>query len=388
MRKYYPGITLFKLIGCLLVLFGHVRLPVLYAQLSQHIVGLQQAMAFTVPCFYMISGFLAYKGWTGTSHPGRYIRHYVGWVGGFYLLLCVVALATNTGTELGKWLWPIRNMVVPLLKVYLVLGPYPSLWFIPPLLFGILVCYGCHRAGHLSWAVWLGVVGFVLAQLLNGTLRQVLHVLHLDTIMYHTRYGYADLLAQTVSNFFGAGLPFVLAGVLVARHEERFYSLPGWRLAALALGSLAVEYAVLRWLAAGNYQFALVISMVPIGLWLFYGVLHIQSTSIQKHHALINRFSIVLYFLHILLLQLNTLLLGQSWKKLFYINWHHPVMTPGQSVLYLLLTLAEAALLTLLLHTYLNRRHRARLATAPAPPADKPIAAVPPALRPAPARAR
>ena len=386
MRKYYPGITLFKLIGCLLVLFGHVRLPTVYLQLSEHIAGLKQAMAFTVPCFYMISGFLAYKGWTGAANPRRYIGRYVGWIGGFYLLMCVVALVTGTGTPLGAWVWPVRNMVLPLAKLYLVIGPYASMWFIPPLVFGVLVCYYCQRAGRLAWAIWMAVAGFVLAQLLDGALRQVLHNWHLDAFMYHTRYGYAELLTLAVSNYFGIGFPFVLAGVLVARHEERFCSLPGRRLAAVALASLAIEYMLLRWLSAGgSYRFGLVMSMVPVELWLFYGVLHIQSVSIRKHHAFINRFSIILYFLHMPLLYLNAQWLGQS-TEFLYFNWSKQTMTVGQSVLHLLLAVAEAVLLTLALHAYLNRRYPP--ATAPAPLADTPAAVGRSAPRPAPARAR
>ena len=49
MRKYYSGITVFKLVGSVLVMFAHVRLPGYYLELTQHITGLGALMAFTVP---------------------------------------------------------------------------------------------------------------------------------------------------------------------------------------------------------------------------------------------------------------------------------------------------------------------------------------------------
>jgi len=365
MRKYYPGITLFKLAGALLVLMGHITIPTLYFQYGQ-VPGLQQAVAAIVPCFYMISGFLAYKGWMGTARPQGYIRRYLGGLAALYATLCGLALLLGNGTQAvysaGAW----HNAVLPLLRVYLVVGPYTSLWFVPPLLVGVAFCYYCQQRGRLRWAIGLAVVGFVAAQLLGGTWRVALEATAGNVGLYHWKY--SELLKLAVVNYLGLAVPFILAGVLVARHEAAFVALPAWRLAVLALGSTGLEFLLLGRLVQGPYTYLthpLILSILPVGVWLFYGVLHISSNGIRRYHAAINRFSALLYFSHQLLLPLSLSVLGLTIMDV----WNRR-LTAGQTLGVMLLTVLQVGLLAWVAGRLLARRPPA----APAPPAPATLA--------------
>lgn len=346
-RKYYSGITVFKLVGSVLVLLGHIKLPETYAQLAQHLIGLEQMMAFTVPCFYIVSGFLAYKGWAHTAHPGRYLRRYLLWIGAAYGLFFVYYLATTVvpgwvaSYQAGQW---SGQQLKPLFEIVFVYGPSPALWFIPPLVFGVVVAYWFERRGRLGLGIGLTAVGYVLAQLDTGTLRVLVEWLGGSPWVYHFRH--ARLLELLLSSYLGVGLPSVLLGVWAAGHEAAFRQLRGRRLAGVAVLMLGAEVGFLSAVLPGAYTYRMVFSVLPVSLLLFYGVLRLRLDGIRRYHVLINRFSIVAYFLHIPLIGLNAHLLGTTMGHL----------SPWQALGCAVLTMGQAAGLTALLSAVLNRR--------------------------------
>jgi hypothetical protein len=90
--------------------------------------------------------------------------------------------------------------------------------------------------------------------------------------------------------------------------------------------------------------------MLPVGLLLFYGVLRMRADGIRRYHALINRFSMVAYFLHVPLINLTARLLG----------WPPRHLSLEQGLLVALLITLQVVLLTAGLHRYLERRRADR----------------------------
>lgn len=345
MRKYYSGITVFKLFGSLLVLLAHIKLPQVYLNLTARLGGLAQAMAIVVPCFYMVSGFLACKGWTHARQPGHYIRRYLTWVGGVYALFCLYYLATNTFPALLTAYQTHRLSGAPvrvLFEIFLVKGPVFSLWFIPPLLFGVAVTYFFERRHWFILLYGLAAASFVVAQFTTGTLRVLGE--NIGYSPFWTAGKHAALLAQLVASYLGIGFPFIVTGAWVARHETSFQRLPAGRVAALGILLLAAEIWFLNLKAGATHQ-QLVLSMAPISLVLFYGVLHLRAPGIKAYHTLINRFSMVVFFMHPFLIALNSSLFG----------WVASGLTASQALFCLLLTLPEVLLLTWALTACLRR---------------------------------
>lgn len=361
MRKYYSGITVFKLAGSLLVLLAHIKLPPVYLALTHRLGGLAQAMAVVVPCFYMVSGFLAYKGWAHARQPRRYISRYLAWVSGVYSLFCAYYLATTTLPDLLTNYRAHTSLASPLhmlFEVFVVKGPVFSLWFVPPLLFGVSATYFFERRGQFRLVCGLAALGFLSAQLTSGSLCALL-----DSMSYSpfwTSGKHALLLAQVVASYLGIGFPFVVVGAWVARHEARFQALPVGLLATTGMGLFIGEIWFLTRVGGASHQHFVVFSMAPISLLLFHGVLHLQVPSIKAYHGFINRFSMVVFFLHPFLIELNSWLGG----------WVPYKLTAGQALACVLLTLPETLGVTLLLAAYLDRK---RLGQAPTEVGEQPV---------------
>jgi hypothetical protein len=350
MRKYYSGITVFKLAGSLLVLLAHIKLPPVYLALTHRLGGLAQAMAVVVPCFYMVSGFLAYKGWAHARRPGHYIRSYLMWVSGVYGLFCTYYLATTTLPDLLTNYRAHTSLASPLhmlFEVFVVKGPVFSLWFVPPLLFGVSVTYLFERRDQFKLVCGLAALGFITAQLTSGSLCALLDSNGYSS--FWTSGKHAPLLAQIMASYLGIGFPFVVAGAWVARHEARFQALPVKLLATTSVLVFIGEIWFLTRAGGASHQHFLVLSMAPISLLLFHGVLHLQLPGIGAYHALINRFSMVVFFLHPFLIEINSWLCG----------WVPYKLTAEQALACVLLTLPETLLFTWLLATYLNRKRLA-----------------------------
>lgn len=346
MRRYYPGITIFKLVGSVLVVFSHIGLPEIYKALTGYVTGLNQILGVIVPCFYMVAGFLAYKGWTHARSSRRYITHYLTWLLAIYGLFCIAYIGT---AAVPYWLHGAvppaftEGLVKGMLKLFFVNAPYPQLWFIPPLLFGVSITYFFIRKGRFATAAALAVAGFVAAQLMSGTFKVAIELLNGGQSLYHGRH--AGLLEWLIVSYFGLGYPFVLLGAFISKHEERFLAIRGRRLAAFSLALTFAEGLFLYVFVGGRYQYYLVLSVLPLSALLFHRLLTVKMPAIQPHHQFINRLSMVIYFFHMALIKLN----------LSLFNWQSDYAAPNRVMICLLLTITEAVLITRLMSYYMAR---------------------------------
>ncbi|KGE19348.1 acyltransferase family protein [Paenibacillus wynnii] len=340
MRKYYSGITFFKLAGSLTVLVAHV---ILFRYLD-HLPHTQMNFIFNaskviVPCFYMISGFLVYKGWSNAADSRLYIRRYLmslGWVYVFFNLFFwlefIVPAVTSGGLSPGNLFLQLKIAGI----AFFLNGPFIQLWFIPPLLFGVWMSYLLYTRMSLRSVVTLTLLVYLIAQLLVGTLRIGLDSIAGGLSFLDSSYGnYLELFAE---RYLGYGLTFVSAGVLMGRYEEKFLQVRAIPLSILAASLLVVETLLLFFFADWNSDYSLSLSMISSTILLFYGILRIKMVTIQKYHPFINGFSKVIFFGHIPLMKLNVLLgVGD-------------LMGVGivQGLVYLLVTLLECLALTYL----------------------------------------
>jgi len=347
MRRYYPGITIFKLAGCLLVLLSHtILLRYMEDAPNQQLRFLTPLLGMIVPCFYVASGFLACKGWTHAADSRRYVRRYITRISLLYGFFCLLFAAQYIAPALMDKGFTIGNLFLQfkILAAAVVLnGPFVQLWFIPPLLFGIFVCYWLYEKRALRLALILASAGFLLTLFLSGSFRILIHA-QLDSLLLfqHPLFGYLKLF---IYRYLGFGLPFVLTGVMIAVYEERFYRARIGLLAAASLLLSTAELLLLFHYAQWNTEFKLALSVLPNTILLFYGLLHIKWRSIQPSHHFINLFSIVTFCGHIPFMRLNLLLL----------NWDVSAMSGVQDALYVALSLIECLAVSVLLYRRKSR---------------------------------
>jgi hypothetical protein len=336
MRKYYPGITIFKFIGSILVLSSHIWVPHFYKSLAYYVTGLEQFFNIIVPCFYIVAGFLAYNGWSHADNPGQYIRRYLTWIIAVYLFLSFGYLSIVIGHQLLKT-GLSEPAVVSAIKVFMsdlfIRGAVPALWFIPPLIVGVVVSYFFERRKKLAQAITIASVGFIVAMVFNGIFRPLLERAFGDLQIYHINN---IVYTKILLNYFGVGLPFVLIGVVLAKHIDWFMKIDGKRFAAFSLLFTAVEALILHYFIGGHFEYKLVLSQMPLSAWLFYGLLKVKNDKIRTYHIPLNTVSIVIYFSHHFLIRINMYLFDFNVRKL----------TTIQSIMFLLLILVECGALS------------------------------------------
>ncbi|MGO4549324.1 acyltransferase family protein [Paenibacillus sp. 2TAB23] len=339
MRKFYPGITLFKLAGSLLVLVAHLMLIRYMALLpGQAIIQFTSlATRIVVPCFYVVAGFLAYKSWTHADSPRSYMLKYFKRIGIIYALFCCLFIAGSIFPKLVSDGLGTGNLMIQAKVLFMAIflnGPFIQFWFIPPLVFGLLAAFVLFQKQYFRLAAGLALLGFVSMQFVSGSLKTVLGITaesysSIDPI-------YIGYLYLFVTRYIGFGLTFVIIGALIAKYEEGFLKLNMKRMVTFAIVLTIVETALLLIFSEWTTDYKLAFSMLPNTLIIFYGLLRIQSKTVHQYNKAISLFSMVVFFGHILFMQVNMKLFG----------WSVDGMGMLQDFMLLLLTFGECVAIT------------------------------------------
>lgn len=343
MRKYYPGITIFKLVGCLLVLFAHLVINRYMVSMPDHQLRfLSLPLGVIVPCFYVVAGFLAYKGWTNASNSQHYIRRYVSRILLMYVPFCLLFVFVFIAPELIRGGLTIANLGLQakILAVAVILnGPSVQLWFIPPLIFSLSVGYWLVTKRGVRTALLAGIVGFLMSLLISGSLRSFVITPIEDYLSGSSILIYMKLF---IYRYFGLGFTFVVMGILLARYEEKFNRAKVWPLVGAAFIISTAEFFYLWRYIDWNIEYKITLSIIPNTLLVFYGILKVKSAIIQKYHSFINLFSIVTFCGHILFMKLNLLVL----------DWEITELSNGQNVIYVAATGIECMLVSIVLYKW------------------------------------
>lgn len=288
-----------------------------------------------VPCFYVVSGFLAYKGWSKAAQPKKYIVNYMKWILLVYGLFCIAFIAEFNIPAMihgGVNSVNLLNQFKMLVVAVVLNGPYLQLWFIPPLLFAVGISFWFLSYNRQRPVLVIAILGFVMSLLFRGTLQFILpDFLNFKDNEFFTFFMY---------RYFGFGLSFVLMGVLLAKYESRFIQSKLRTWFAMSILMATVEALILMRFAKWNSHYALAISYIPSTLLIFQLLLKIDLKRVQPYHKFINLFSMVTFFGHILLFRLNSAAF----------NWQMDKMTIFQGVIFFLLTLTECWIITYLLN--------------------------------------
>lgn len=348
MRKFYPGITVFKFAGAILVLLGHsLLISLLQGGSNKTMSFLMLLTRVIVPCFYVIAGFLAYKGWSHAARPESYVGRYLLRIGVMYGFFCLLfTLQFNVSALVLDGIHPSNLLLqakIWFMAVF-VNGPYYHLWFIPPLMFGVAASYWLLKRMSGRSIVWICLAGFTVCQFTSGSLR-FLFGGTMDGFLGLSleQWNYFDL---AMTQYIGFGLTFVAAGAAIAKYEDRFLRLRVRRMFLPLSILMAVELAILLATSDWTAEYKLAFTLLPLTLLLFYGVLRMQSRVATVYHRQLSLFSVVTYLSHALFLQVNDLLFG----------WKMGELLVAEYVARGLLTLAECVLLTYVISQMTRRR--------------------------------
>lgn len=351
MRKYYPGITLFKFAGAVMVMMAHLKEFPLNSTLNHQVTGFVQLCSIIVPCFYVMAGFLAYNGWKHSAQPARYVKRYILWTGAAYSVFCICYLFTDTLPLLYHGTFN-RHSVNYLFEMFFITGPYWQLWFIPPLIVTISLGYLAERKKRLSALLVVAIIGFAAAQCVCGSLKSGTNGLIGDAALF--RYKHFALVEKLILYYAGMAVPYVSAGIFIGRYEVGFVNLNKWRLIVPALLISFTELIFLRIAYPDGYSYPLLLAQFPLTILLFYGLLNVRNVHVKKYHAYLRQLSVFLFFTHIPLIRLNEWMMG----------WDHVHITLPQFAACMVLTFGQIMLIERVFERYRKRRRSAKQATA------------------------
>ncbi len=341
MRKYYPGLTLFKFAGAVLVVMSHIREFPLQDALDASLPYFSTLCTVIVPCFYVMAGFLACQGWSRAAAPQRYVKNYIKWLGGVYLFFFLLVVGGDLVLFGYNGVFP-RNPNY-YLELFLT-GPYPQFGFLPPLLVAVGLGFLADRYGSLRVAVVLSAGGYLLAAAVIGPLRVGTNYLVGDLPLFHSRYFF--WIEEFLTKYLSTGFPYVLAGICIARRETAFLRISKGRFVLLALLASVVEIKALQQLYPERYSYYMLLSQVPLTLLLFYGLLKVNTGWVQRYHVYLRQLSLFLFFAHWPLMLLNAMFMGTPCS----------MFSLRQSALCMVLTFGEVLLLERVFALLFRRR--------------------------------
>ncbi|MGP3695894.1 acyltransferase family protein [Rhodobacter sp. NSM] len=186
-------------------------------------------------------------------------------------------------------LWLPGALKVPAFGREVAFFGYYHLWYLLALLLAGLMVAALRRAGErvlalaglAAFAVGVGIQYAGNFHLLDGAIDDRLN----------------DV--QTYRNFLFVGFPFLVCGVLIARHEERFARFGSWRLLVPALALLVAEWAANMIWNPDDTVFEIFVSLAVVCPVLFLTVKRWQLAGTSRD---LGQFATALYLIHIAVL--------------------------------------------------------------------------------------
>ncbi|ULB09794.1 acyltransferase [Cereibacter azotoformans] len=186
-------------------------------------------------------------------------------------------------------LWLPGALAVPSFGREVLLFGYYHLWYLLALLLGGLLVAALRPAGEtvlvavgaLTFAAGVGIQYAGNLHLFDGPLDQSLNRVH------------------TYRNFLFMGVPFLICGVLVARHEGRLARLGSGRMLALALGLLAAEWSANMIWNRDDPVFEIFVSLAIVCPVLF---LTVKGWQLRGTSRSLGQLATALYLVHVAVL--------------------------------------------------------------------------------------
>ena len=182
----------------------------------------------------------------------------------------------------------IKDFLLVMCSLPLWQGPMYQLWFIPALILGMYCAVHAflHRKELLYGALLIPTTAAVILFSTYG-------VPFFGFSAADFSYAYHAVVLQ----HFTQGLTFVYLGMLLARYRSSSINLALFFFSSLAV-LIAETLCAARILSDSSALHAFSFSQYFISVLLFLLILRIPGSFLQKHHRMINSFSVLMYLLH------------------------------------------------------------------------------------------
>lgn len=260
MKKYYPGIDLFKFIFSLLVVCIHVN-PLADVNYTANLIVSGLLASFAVPYFFVVSGYMS---------GDKSLRHIIKKP----LYLCLFCMSLYLIMIRG---WKISFIKV--LQLVLLSGGYYHLWYLVVLLYCMIICKTLFENIPSRYCVIICVFTYLL-----GCLFRI--YLEVNTT-----------ISLFLFRFLSMGVPFFYYGMCVRKNrmEKKFASLR-WGNCLFILLWLA---EVLILMKKGNtVGYTLLFTTFPMVAMIFSYAICLSDRITIKTAPILGRISMIIYCIH------------------------------------------------------------------------------------------
>lgn len=296
-KEYIAGFDWVKLLGSIQIAAFHIWL---YSVVIRDNMTIKKAVVFLygiVLLFFMVSGYLMYGALLRKRNPIKYMFQYVIKYACLYVLAYLlyyvpvyIQIYRNTGINMWK------DMLYVILTSPVKSNALFHLWFIPPLLCGIIIAtpiFLYHKERVFLRLVIPVAVLCVCLTTYSDLFRQISFL----QVLYDSQFSGAIL--RVLSEVVARGILFVFIGMWIAKYRISFekWNYKRWIFPAIVL--TVIEEIILQYKVDNVNWIDMNFSVCFWAILVFYGVLHIKGASLRKYHAEVTIFSGITYFFHI-----------------------------------------------------------------------------------------
>lgn len=139
----------------------------------------------------------------------------------------------------------------------------------------------------------MAIIGFAGIQFVSGSLMTLPGITKLSFPFLSPVY--LEYLSLFATRYIGFGFTFVIAGVLLAKHEEQWMQINIKPILIFSIALTMVETMLLLALSEWTRDYKLTFSVLPNTVLIFYGIIRMKGAAVQKYHKQISLFSIVTF---------------------------------------------------------------------------------------------
>ncbi|MDF2539863.1 MAG: Acyltransferase family [Herbinix sp.] len=288
---YYSGITLFKLLGSIMIMIFHLWTQRFITEDYNYFMNVGQSV---VPTFFLISGFLLYDSLNRRSNPLAYLRKRSrNYIAAFVIMQIVVLIQVYIPILLSSGITPY--LIVRYIGDVILGFSFAQLWFIPPFVLGTIISGLLFIYKKERKFLYLIVITAIVAAAFYQFHPVWQKLLHMEN---NENYKYIKSLLKIPNNYITNGVFLIFTGMYLSKHKE---VLKKWRIAFWLPPLIA-----LTWLESFVYHKVFLWSppfngfmMYPWALFFTVFILKIKKPNLERYGYVLNTFTILMFFLHI-----------------------------------------------------------------------------------------
>lgn len=309
-KKQFAAIDIARYVSALLVVCIHVY-P--FAGISEtfNTYFIQTVCRLAVPFYFVVSGYFFFRKWGSEEENEEHFRHYEWRITKLYLIWSVIYVPYVIWNYASQG-FSFLN-IIAYVRDFFMAGSYYHLWFLPALIFGMLIVYTAYTKKGLGFTLKLSLVLYLMGYLIN-----VYAPLWEKLPYVSVLYGFFTKTMVTARNGFFFGPMYLSLGLLLAR-TRRLRPQVSFSLFGVSFVLLALEVTLYIRLGIMYDLSCMFLMLVPATYFLVNGLLAVKMPYRQQY-KIMRYDSLLIYTSHILFVRILFILFPDANLVVYFVT--------------------------------------------------------------------